>query len=80
MSGHSKWASIKHKKATTDARRGRLFSQLIKEIAVAARTGGGDVDSNARLRTAVTAAKAASMPAESCMGQSSSLLSAAASQ
>ena len=64
MSGHSKWASIKHKKAQTDARRGQLFSQLIKEIAVAARTGGGDVDSNARLRTAVTAAKAASMPAD----------------
>ena len=64
MSGHSKWASIKHKKAQTDARRGRLFSQLIKEITVAARTGGGDVDSNARLRTAVTAAKAASMPAD----------------
>ena len=64
MSGHSKWASIKHKKAATDARRGKLFSQLIKEITVAARTGGGDVDSNARLRTAVTAAKAASMPAD----------------
>ena len=54
MSGHSKWASIKHKKATTDARRGRLFSHLIKEITVAARAGGGDADSNPRLRTAVT--------------------------
>ena len=64
MSGHSKWASIKHKKAQTDARRGRLFSQLIKEITVAARAGGGDADSNPRLRTAVTAAKAASMPAD----------------
>ncbi len=64
MSGHSKWASIKHKKAATDARRGRLFSQLIKEITVAARAGGGDADSNPRLRTAVTAAKTASMPAD----------------
>ncbi len=64
MSGHSKWASIKHKKAQTDARRGRLFSQLIKEITVAARAAGGDADSNPRLRTAVTAAKAASMPAD----------------
>ena len=64
MSGHSKWASIKHKKAATDARRGRLFSQLIKEITLAARTGGGDADSNPRLRTAVTSAKTASMPAD----------------
>ncbi len=64
MSGHSKWASIKHKKAATDARRGRLFSQLIKEITVAARAGGGDADSNPRLRTAVTSAKTASMPAD----------------
>ena len=64
MSGHSKWASIKHKKAQTDARRGRLFSGLIKEITVAARFGGGDVDANPRLRTAVAAAKAASMPAD----------------
>lgn len=64
MSGHSKWATIKHKKAATDARRGRVFTRLIKEITVAARASGGDVDANPRLRTAVTAAKAASMPAE----------------
>ncbi len=64
MSGHSKWATIKHKKAQTDARRGRVFTRLIKEITVAARDGGGDVDSNPRLRTAVAAAKAASMPAD----------------
>jgi YebC/PmpR family DNA-binding regulatory protein len=64
MSGHSKWATIKHKKAATDAKRGRVFTRLIKEISVAARNGGGDPDSNARLRTAVVAAKAASMPAD----------------
>ncbi|MFQ5662867.1 MAG: YebC/PmpR family DNA-binding transcriptional regulator [Terriglobia bacterium] len=64
MSGHSKWAQIKHKKATTDARRGRLFSRLIKEITVAARLGGGDSDTNPRLRTAVAAAKAENMPAD----------------
>lgn len=63
MSGHSKWATIKHKKAAQDAKRGRLFTRLIKEITIAAR-GGGDPDSNPRLRTAVLAAKAASMPAE----------------
>jgi YebC/PmpR family DNA-binding regulatory protein len=64
MSGHSKWATIKHKKAQTDARRGRLFTRLIKEITVAARNGGGDPDANPRLRTAIAGAKAASMPAE----------------
>ncbi len=64
MSGHSKWATIKHKKAATDARRGRAFTRLIKEITVAARHGGGDLESNPRLRTAVTAAKAENMPAE----------------
>ncbi len=64
MSGHSKWATIKHKKAQTDARRGRLFTRVIKEITVAARNGGGDPDANPRLRTAVAAAKAASMPAD----------------
>lgn len=64
MSGHSKWAQIKHKKAATDARRGRLFSRLIKEITVAARLGGGDPDANPRLRTAITAAKAENMPAD----------------
>ncbi len=63
MSGHSKWATIKHKKASLDAKRGKMFTRLIKEIVIAARSGG-DPDSNARLRTAVTAAKAVSMPAE----------------
>jgi YebC/PmpR family DNA-binding regulatory protein len=63
MSGHSKWATIKHKKAATDAKRGKIFTRLIKEIMIAARNGG-DPDSNARLRTAITAAKAVSMPAE----------------
>jgi YebC/PmpR family DNA-binding regulatory protein len=64
MSGHSKWASIKHKKAATDAKRGRVFTTLIKEITVAARMGGGDPDGNPRLRTAVAAAKAQNMPRE----------------
>ena len=64
MSGHSKWSSIKHKKAIKDARRGKLFTKVIKEITVAARTGGGDIAANPRLRTAVAGAKAASMPAE----------------
>ncbi len=63
MSGHSKWATIKHKKAATDAKRGRVFTRIIKEISIAARAGG-DPDSNPRLRTAITAAKAASMPAD----------------
>jgi YebC/PmpR family DNA-binding regulatory protein len=61
MSGHSKWATIKHKKAATDAKRGKLFTTVIKEITIAARSGG-DPDSNARLRTAIIAAKAVSMP------------------
>jgi YebC/PmpR family DNA-binding regulatory protein len=64
MSGHSKWATIKHKKAALDAKRGKTFTRLIKEIMIAARSGGGDVDANARLRTAVAAAKAVSMPAD----------------
>jgi len=64
MSGHSKWHSIKHKKGAADARRGKVFTRLIKEITVAARQGGGDLDSNPRLRTVVTEAKAANMPAE----------------
>src|SRR5512139_615465 len=64
MSGHSKWATIKHKKAATDAKRGKLFTRAIKEIMIAARAGGGDPDSNARLRTAIVAAKAVSMPAD----------------
>jgi YebC/PmpR family DNA-binding regulatory protein len=62
MSGHSKWASIKHKKAATDAKRGNLFTKLIREITVAAKSGGGDPDSNPRLRTAIDRAKEASMP------------------
>ena len=62
MSGHSKWSSIKHKKAATDAKRGKIFTKLIKEITVAARMGGGDIETNPRLRTAVQAAKAENMP------------------
>jgi len=62
MSGHSKWSSIKHKKAVKDSRRGKLFSKLIKEITVAARLGGGDLNANPRLRTAVTTARENSMP------------------
>jgi len=62
MSGHSKWANIKHKKAATDAKKGRVFSRLAKEIMVAAKMGGGDVDSNPRLRAAIAAAKAVNMP------------------
>lgn len=62
MSGHSKWSSIKHKKAAKDAKKGKLFTKLIKEITVAARIGGGDINANPRLRTAVATAKAQSMP------------------
>ena len=63
MSGHSKWHTIKHKKGALDAKRGKIFTKLIKEITVAARTGGtGDVDANARLRKAVNDAKAQNMP------------------
>jgi YebC/PmpR family DNA-binding regulatory protein len=64
MSGHSKWATIKHKKAALDAKRGKTFTRLIKEIMIAARHGGGDADANPRLRTAIAAAKAVSMPAD----------------
>ncbi len=64
MSGHSKWATIKHKKSKVDAARGRAFSKLIREITTAARIGGGDIEANPRLRTAVDAAKAINMPAE----------------
>jgi YebC/PmpR family DNA-binding regulatory protein len=64
MSGHSKWSSIKHKKGITDARRGKIFTKLIKEITVAARMGGGDINSNPRLRAAVQAAKSENMPKE----------------
>jgi YebC/PmpR family DNA-binding regulatory protein len=62
MSGHSKWSSIKHKKGITDARRGKVFTKLIKEITVAARFGGGDPAANPRLRTAIQAAKNENMP------------------
>lgn len=64
MSGHSKWATIKHKKAATDAKRGKTFTRIIKEIMIAARAGGGDPDANPRLRKAITDAKAVSMPAD----------------
>src|SRR5437899_5356242 len=64
MSGHSKWATIKHKKAATDAKRGRVFTKLIREITIAARVGGGDARANPRLRTAVAAAKNENMPNE----------------
>lgn len=62
MSGHSKWSTIKHKKGAADAKRGKLFTKLIKEITVAARMGGGDINSNPRLRTAVALAKSNNMP------------------
>ena len=62
MSGHSKWSSIKHKKAATDAKRGKIFTKLIKEITVAARMGGGDAEANPRLRTAVAAGRSENMP------------------
>jgi YebC/PmpR family DNA-binding regulatory protein len=64
MSGHSKWHTIKHKKGAADAKRGRIFTRIIKEITVAARAGGGDVDANPRLRTIVAEAKSVNMPAE----------------
>ncbi len=64
MSGHSKWSSIKHKKARTDAARGKVFTKLIREITVAARQGGGDVESNPRLRLAIQTAKGQNMPNE----------------
>jgi YebC/PmpR family DNA-binding regulatory protein len=67
MSGHSKWATIKHKKAALDAKRGKVFTRVIKEIMIAARGGGGDPDGNPRLRTAVLAAKAVSMPMDNIM-------------
>jgi YebC/PmpR family DNA-binding regulatory protein len=64
MSGHSKWATIKHKKGALDAKRGKIFTRLIKEITMAAKGGGGDPDANPRLRTAIAAAKAENMPAD----------------
>jgi YebC/PmpR family DNA-binding regulatory protein len=64
MSGHSKWHTIKHKKGAADAKRGKIFTRIIKELAVAARAGGGDPDMNPRLRTIIADAKAANMPAD----------------
>jgi YebC/PmpR family DNA-binding regulatory protein len=64
MSGHSKWATIKHKKGALDAKRGKIFTRLIKEISIAAKNGGGDPDSNPRLRGAILAAKSENMPAD----------------
>jgi len=64
MSGHSKWSSIKHKKAAADSKRGKIFTRLLREIAVAARAGGGDPDKNARLRKAMQDARAQNMPAD----------------
>ena len=64
MSGHSKWHSIKHKKGAADAKRGKLFTRIIKELTVAARNGGGDSDCNPRLRTVIADAKAGNMPAD----------------
>ena len=63
MSGHNKWSSIKHRKGAQDARRGRVFTKLIKEITISARSGGGDPAANARLRRALDTAREANMPA-----------------
>jgi YebC/PmpR family DNA-binding regulatory protein len=64
MSGHNKWSTIKHKKAATDAKRGKIYTRLVKEIILAAKSGGGDPDMNPRLRTAINSAKAQNMPRE----------------
>src|ERR1700686_1612632 len=64
MSGHSKWATIKHKKAATDAKRGRVFTRVIREISIAACIGGGDPNTNPRLRSAIAAAKNENMPGD----------------
>ncbi len=64
MSGHSKWANIKHKKAKTDAKKGKVFTKLVKEIMVAAKMGGSDPDGNPRLRTAIDTAKVENLPAD----------------
>jgi YebC/PmpR family DNA-binding regulatory protein len=64
MSGHSKWHTIKHKKGAADAKRGKVFTRIIKELTVAARAGGGDPDANPRLRTVITEAKSVNMPAD----------------
>jgi len=62
MSGHNKWSTIKHKKAAADAKRGKVFTKIIKEITIAARMGGGDLESNPRLRTAISSARSSNMP------------------
>ena len=67
MSGHSKWSTIKHKKAKEDAKKGKVFTKLIKEITIAARIGGGDIEGNPRLRSAVAAGRAANMPQDNIM-------------
>src|ERR1700722_9617336 len=64
MSGHSKWSTIKHRKAATDAKRGKLFNKLLREITVAARMGGGDLKGNSRLRTGVVDARSSSVPGD----------------
>src|SRR5215210_7399080 len=64
MSGHSKWHTIKHKKGAADAKRGKVFTRIIKELTVAARSGGGDADTNPRLRTIIAEAKSVNMPAD----------------
>ena len=64
MSGHSKWSTIKRKKGAIDAKRGKIFTKLIREITVAARQGGGDAESNPRLRQAITVARAQNMPSD----------------
>lgn len=64
MSGHSKWANIKHRKAAVDAKRGKIFTKLIRELTIAARQGGGDPESNSRLRTAIAAARSSNMPGD----------------
>ena len=64
MSGHSKWATTKHKKSAIDAKRGKIFTKITKEITVAAKLGGGDMDGNPRLRTAIAKAKDANMPSD----------------
>ena len=64
MSGHSKWATIKHKKGALDAKRGKIFTKIIREMTIASRIGGGDPNSNPRLRTAVDKAKSVNMPAD----------------
>jgi len=64
MSGHNKWSTIKHKKAATDAKRGKIYTRIVKEIILAAKAGGGDPDMNPRLRTAINSAKASNMPRE----------------